>query len=198
MNQPDQKSLLLIEEMINKAKNHYSENGFLYLFWGWLVFGVSLAHYLLLLIDYPYPFLPWMLMPMGTIFTIIYIARTGSVKAVKTYADEIIGYVWIAFFVALMIVLIFMQRLQLSTYPLVMLLYGVPTFISGGILKHRPLIYGAVSCWALAIISFYQPFNVQLLLLALAVLLAYIIPGYLLKRKFNAHNANPMTTPNNV
>lgn len=34
-------SLQLIDQMINQAKNRFSENGFLYLLWGWLILFVQ-------------------------------------------------------------------------------------------------------------------------------------------------------------
>jgi hypothetical protein len=37
--------LLFIESMIHKAQNRYSENGTLYLLWGWSIFLCSLVQY---------------------------------------------------------------------------------------------------------------------------------------------------------
>jgi hypothetical protein len=65
-----------------------------------------------------------------------------------------------------------------------LILYGMPTFLSGVILKFKPLMVGAVCCWTLAIISPFINVQYQLLLIAGAVIAAWIIPGYLLKRKF--------------
>ena len=41
--------------------------------------------------------------------------------------------------------------------------------------------------WILAVASFFAAFDLQLLFLALAVLLGYIIPGYLFRRKYGRH-----------
>jgi hypothetical protein len=41
-------SLALIESMINKAQNRFSENGTLYLVWGWVVAICALSHYIML------------------------------------------------------------------------------------------------------------------------------------------------------
>ena len=41
-------SLAIIESMINKAKNQFSENGHLYLLWGWAVFVCSIAQFILM------------------------------------------------------------------------------------------------------------------------------------------------------
>lgn len=39
-------SLYVIQSMIEKAKNQFSENGHLYLLWGWVAFSCSLAHFI--------------------------------------------------------------------------------------------------------------------------------------------------------
>jgi hypothetical protein len=38
-----QDSLHLIESMINKARNRFSENGHLYLLWGWVILVCSVV-----------------------------------------------------------------------------------------------------------------------------------------------------------
>ena len=43
-----EESLHLIETMINTAKNRFSENGHMYLVWGWTVFICSLSQFVLL------------------------------------------------------------------------------------------------------------------------------------------------------
>ena len=180
----EQKSLQIIEEMIGKAKNEYSENGFMYLLWGWLVLIASIGHYLLLQAGYPYPYATWALMPLGGILSAIYSIRLNRVQRVKTYTDTVMQYTWTAFLVVLGIILFMMSRLQINTYPVIMALYGIPTFISGGVLKHKPLVIGGMLCWALSLASFFVPFDVQLLLLAAAVSGAYIVPGHLLRKKY--------------
>jgi hypothetical protein len=179
----EQKSLQIIEDMIQKAKKQYSDDGFLLMLWGWLVFISALGHYLLLMINYQYPFITWGLMPVGGIISAIYGMKEKQ-KPYRTYTDTIMSYTWSAFGISLFIVLIMMEKLQINCYPIVLLLYGIPTFISGGVLKHKPLIFGAVSCWTLSLISFFQPFDIQLLLLAAGILLAYIIPGHLLRNQY--------------
>jgi hypothetical protein len=62
-----------------------------------------------------------------------------------------------------------------------MVLYGMGLFLSGGALQFKPLIYGGIFCWLCAIAGFEMQNIYLLLILALAVLGGYIIPGYLLK-----------------
>jgi|SRR6185437_751827 len=55
---------------------------------------------------------------------------------------------------------------------------------AGRRLKFVPLIWGAVTCWVLAIVTTFVNFQTNMLLIAAAVLLGYIIPGHLLRREY--------------
>ena len=61
----------------------------------------------------------------------------------------------------------------------------MPTVISGSILRFWPLIVGGVTCWVLSILSPFVAYEYQLLLLAAAVVAGWIIPGYLLRIRYN-------------
>jgi hypothetical protein len=64
----------------------------------------------------------------------------------------------------------------------------MPTFLSGIILKFRPLVIGGLICWLLALGSVFVPVDFQLLFLCAAVFCAWIIPGILLRKKFINQN----------
>ena len=80
-------------------------------------------------------------------------------------------------------------------YPFILILYGIGTFISGNILRFPLLIAGGIACWVLSLISFYVSFEYQLLLIALAVLLSYIIPGHVLKSLYAPHSLVAVQPP---
>lgn len=181
----NEQKLQLIYEMIANAKQEINENGFIFLMWGWLVFLSSMVHYIGLQMGYPQAAAVWFLMIAGGIFTGIYFSRQNKKEKVKSYLDTFLTYLWIAFGAALFIVLVFQMRLGLSTFPMVMLIYGIGTFVTGGAIKFKPLIIGGIACWLLSIGAFFVDFEMQLLLLAASVLVSYIVPGYLLRKKFN-------------
>jgi hypothetical protein len=180
-----EQSLDIIRKMINSAKQELEDDSFYYLLWGWLVFISCLAHFIMIRMMSPYQGLSWaVLMPLGAVISVVYGRKQNKNSRIKTYIDEMMQFVIIAFVVSLFIVLGFQSKLGLNTYPMVMLVYGIWLFISGGALKFIPLIAGGIINWVIAIASFFVPFEYQLLLLALAVLSGYIIPGHLLKNKF--------------
>ena len=186
-------SLEVIQSMILKAKNQFSENGKLYLLWGWVILFCSLGYFILdEVIHYAKPYAIWSLTWIAAVYMIIYLRREGKRRVVKTYTQEILRYIWIAFVVIMVLGGVLIARIPsfyLYNYQFVLLFYGVPTFLSGTVLKFRPLIYGGIICWILAFLSTFVSFNFHPLLISLAVISAWIIPGYILKMRFKQANS---------
>src|SRR5215213_3997648 len=184
-----EKSLAVIQTMINTARNQISENGHLYLLWGWVVFACAMSQFVLLnYFNSEHHYKVWMFTWAAFIYQTIYLARNRRREKVRTYADSLIGFVWLVF-VVLMFLFGFLFGYELGTHyyrmmsPGFLALYGMPTFLSGVILKFRPLIIGGASCWILSVIAIFIPYDYQLLLLALAMIVAWIIPGYAFRAK---------------
>ena len=120
-------------------------------------------------------------------FSNIYHQEKRKTQKVNTYTEEINGFVWLAFFICLMLSLFIVNYsgIYKLIYPLLLVLYGMPIFLSGVILKFKPLIMGSICCWIFSILALFILPEFQLLLVAVAVLLAWIIPGYLLRSKYN-------------
>ena len=195
----NQESLRIIQSMIESTKQDLHDNGSWFLLWGWLVFLACAIHFILLQVNYDQPQIAWMLMPLGGLISFIKGMREEKSQKVKTYVDAFMKHVLVAFIVSLFIVLGFMPQLGLNTYPLIMMVYGFWLYISGGVINFRPLQIGGIINWVLAITAFFVGFEIQLALLAAAVLLGYIIPGYILKSRYEqAFKASPVATENYV
>lgn len=183
----EKESMVLITSMINKAKNQVSENGTLYIIWGWVILVCCTVQFLSeQFFHYPQAYYIWFSTYAALLFQIVYLIRKKKSGTAKTYTEEINGFVWMAFAIgAILMVFISIRAESVQLIlPLLLIFYGIPTFLSGTILKFRPLIAGGSFCWVLAIISTFVPHEYQLLLLAAAVLSAWLIPGYLLKIKY--------------
>lgn len=188
-------SLQLIESMINRAKNQFSENGHLYLLWGWVILICSIGQFILSEIFHSrFSYQIWLVTWLAVIYQIIYLARRKKKRKVRTYTEDILGGVWLAFVIT-MILFAFSLGSSLQSahvgrvfYPFLLTLYGLPTFLSGIILRFRPLITGGICCWCLSVFSSFVPAQYQVLLLGVAVIIAWIIPGYLMKKKYERLN----------
>jgi hypothetical protein len=65
--------------------------------------------------------------------------------------------------------------------------YGVPVFLTGIIVRFRPLVIGGIACWVLCIAStFIKNYDYQFLMIPTAMLAAWIIPGYRLRAKYES------------
>ena len=64
----------------------------------------------------------------------------------------------------------------------------MPLFISGAVLRFRPLIWGGVSFWILALAAHFGGPVISGLAMPAAMIIGYLVPGYLL-RKRGSHDA---------
>jgi hypothetical protein len=60
--------------------------------------------------------------------------------------------------------------------------------VSGVVIKFKPLIIGGIGCWLLSIGTLFISYDYQLLMLSAAMVVAWIIPGYLLRAKYKKVN----------
>ena len=182
----ESESLLLISSMINKAKNRFNETGILYLWWGWLILICCLVQYISIRFfntDFYYIWFSTWAMLIAQVFII---KKKRQQNKVRTYTEELNGFVWLVFFICFILVFyvaIVLKKPELMK-PFMLILYGMPTFLSGVILKFKPLIIGGICCWLLAVVSPFIPFRDQTLLIAAAIICGWIVPGYLLKKKY--------------
>ncbi|WKN33080.1 hypothetical protein PZB74_06950 [Porifericola rhodea] len=173
-----------IQEMIILAKQEIRNDSFYFLLWGWLVFIASLTHYALLFTSFEHPYMVWLLMFVGAAGTVYRTINHKKKSRVRTYVDRFISNLWIAISAGLLVCILaggFVTGFQ-QAYPYLILLYGIGTFMSGVIFSFKPLIIGGVIAWCIAFAAFFVSFPVQLLLLALTTLIAYIIPAYMIKK----------------
>ena len=186
-NMTEHESLALISTMINKARNRFSEDGFLYILWGWVILICALTHFISsYYYSYDGAYMVWMLSYAVVIFQIIYLIRRRKKEKVRTYTDDIIGYVWITF--AISTVLMVFVCVQFKAFnamlPLLLVFYGIPIVLSGIILKFRALVIGGICCWILSFVSTFVRLEFHMLLIAVAISAGWLIPGYLLRIKY--------------
>ena len=180
-------SIQLIESMILEVKRDFSYNGFHFLLWGWLVMLAAVVNYILLnYLGYSNHWVGWpILMSIGGIITVVVTLRDKKSRRAQTILNRVMGQLWLTVIIGIVVVLFLMPQIGiLNTYPIFVLLYGIGTFATGRIIKFTPLIIGGALCFVLAVVSAYQSFSNQLIIIALAILVSYIIPGHLLYNKY--------------
>ena len=181
-----QDSLRMIQSMIDKTKEGISDRSFYFLIWGWLTFSACLLqYYLLVVVKSEYHSLAWLLMLLGVIISIVYAMKQNKKEAVKTYVNESMGALWTAIGISFGVLSFISTKIGWQyAFPFFILLYGIGTLCSGYILKFKPLQAGGIACYVLAAVATYLSYQDQILVTAAAILLSYLIPGYLLKYRF--------------
>jgi len=211
----EKESLNLINEMISTSRNNLQKGmGKIFLLWGYLVFVISLINFILLIIlpdpvNY-YSYFIWFLMGIGYPVHYRLVKNMQQEKLIKTYVDKIMDYVWIAFSISILIVVIgmigssvltmpassevengsgFLRWFQWMLMPPFMLsLYGFALFISGKAYDFKPLVRGGIICWVASLlliagIHCQYMSEIQQVTLAIASLFGFIIPGNILNSK---------------
>ena len=183
--------LQLIESMINKAKNKFNESGTLYLVWGVVILLCSLVQFVgVYFYSNQNIFYVWFLSWGVLIYQFVFLAKKKKSRKVKTYADEILGFVWICFVICLFVLMLILQitRGYEMINPILLVLYAMPTFLSGCILKVKALLYGGIACWLLALSTLFILPTFHILLVSVAVIVAWIIPGLVMRNNFKVIN----------
>lgn len=182
-----EESLSIISEMISTTKYNISQDKFIYLMWGYAVAFSSMAHYVLQYqLGVKMAWLVWFTMPVAGIVNAIYFSRKKKSARVFSFTDRALASVWKSFVAALFIFLFASPALGWDgVYPILMVLYGIGTASTGGIIKFRALSIGGYLSMLVGFAAFYLGFEIQLFLLSLSVIFSFIIPGHLLPKKLN-------------
>jgi Flp pilus assembly protein TadB len=188
-----EESFNLIAKMITRAKNENRDKGEGWLLWGWLLIVASIASAVLKYVDQT-QYLPWLWNGIGIIVLIYFIygiTRKKSAK-VKTYVEEMLDKASVAFFLSLITMIIATAiKEQGFAFGYYFILYAFWMYIYGSVIQFKPLLIGAFVNWAAAILIFIvDDFFYGMIISAIAVLIGYLIPGYMLRSQYNkSHKA---------
>ncbi|MDR1937861.1 MAG: hypothetical protein LBQ73_05105 [Tannerellaceae bacterium] len=201
----EQDSLRLITEMITQARSNFQrKNGRSILLWGYAIAILALSNFALLhLLEgeaQMQSYWVWMLTIPLFIVNYIYEARKAKRALVKNHIDRMIGYLWLAFFVANLIFIASVFALTLGFHtphigvlyllimPVTTTLTGLCLFVNGQLCRFRPYVYGGIIFWVGALLSVvvllvWLEQSLQFLVLSLCTIGGFIIPGHLLNEK---------------
>ena|ERR1700722_3158146 len=180
-----EQSLELITSMISRAKNDYYDTGISALFWGTLIPFCSLVTFFnyywksRLLVHI------WLITFVAFIPQILISARERKLRRYKGYHEDMIGGIWISYAIAVSIMTYFgYLNNNFNANFLYLILYGIPTFATGYAKRFVPMIVGGIACWVFAIVSFYPQWPYVMLYSAAGSLLAWFIPGLILRKRY--------------
>ena len=184
-------SLSVISKMIERSKTRMNENGFIYLFWGWLMSLCAIAQFVLLQLEYYeinyYPY--YLAIPAG-IYTGIYYSRESKKEQGSSFLGNIFGALWISVGINIFITaFIFSFTFNINPIPFILMMLGIATIVSGQVINFRILIIGGIICNLLGVATIFIPFIYHPVIVALAIIAADLVPGYALRNKYRRSHA---------
>jgi hypothetical protein len=212
-NLTEEESLKIITDMIAKAKYHFHESGTSALLWGSTITICGLVSFSEAYWNWYIGFDIWLL-PLIAIIPQIYISiKEGKNRKVVTHKETALNAIWTVYAISIFGLIFYInvvpgvtdkfyadEGIKLlknssgisapyhSIVPgsasLFLLLYAMPTLATGLVHKFKPMIFGAVLCYIFFIVSCYISTTFDLLLTGLAGMFNWLIPGFILRRRF--------------
>jgi hypothetical protein len=203
----EKESLDLIAQMINKAKDAHHDTGVAAIMWGAVIAICSLVRFSEKQFNYRLPFDIYLLTFLALAPQIYLNIRERKQKKVKAYDDAFMNALWFGFGISIFL-LVFINNVMFQNWsnasevitkatgepnPFILyeyisafflMLYGIPTFVTGLSMKFRPMLVGGIICWVCCIISLFTPYKADLLLVAFAAIFAWFIPGIILEKDY--------------
>jgi hypothetical protein len=200
-------SLKLINEMIGKAKNSYHDSGISPMLWGSIIILCSLVNYYTTTNKINLPFDIWLLTIVAIVPQVIISMREKKVRKFVNYNDEVLGYIWMTFGISMALINITNNAVFAALKPsaiaykqlagtamefrfsnfiltYLLILYSIPTLVTGLISKYKPMIVGGIIFWCCTAISIKTNFETDLLLTAIGAFFGWLLPGILLFKRY--------------
>lgn len=210
----EQESLRLITEMIAKAKRSFHENGTSAILWGSVVAFCGLVSFAERYWHIDIGFDVWLLTAIAIIPQVFISIRESRQRKVLTHTEAAMNVTWLVYGISIAALVFYFNMVSAptdrfladegiklvqtgpdgstktlhyfvpSTGSLLLLLYAIPTLITGMAHKFKPMIVGAVLCYIFFVISCFVPTAYDMLLNGLAGIFNWLIPGLILRRRF--------------
>ena len=202
----EQESLLIIQQMINRAKSNFVDTGIGPILWGAVITVCSSVQAIKIYYDLEMPFDIWLLALFALIPQVFISIKERKERKAKGWDDDIMSYVWICFGIGIFVVNFVNNRMDaelnyaLSEYTkfsgkgvpntwsfgtcFLLFVYGFPTIITGAARKQRWMLAGGIFCWTSAIVASFTPTYVDFILMAFAAALSWLIPGIMIRTKY--------------
>jgi len=178
-----QQSLDIITAMIRQAKGNVSSNSFYFLLWGWTIAVANMGVFVMFrFTEVKDPTIMFSITIVSAVISLVYGARQSRRSKSTTILDAANMWIWIGYGVICFTIAAFGRQINWQVNPILITVAAVPTFVTGIMLRFKPLMFGGAALWLSGIILFLVPIDIQFLVAAIAITIGYLVPGYLLRK----------------
>ncbi|GAA4317901.1 hypothetical protein [Flaviaesturariibacter amylovorans] len=207
----EQESLRLITEMIGKAKKSIHETGVSAMLWGSVIALCGFVTFAEMHWRFYIGFDVWVLTLLALLPQVFISIRERKQRRVLTHTQEAMNAVWLVYGLSIFALVFYFNtvtepvtrelagrgirvfdndRLRSVPIPshgsLLLLLYGIPTLVTGIAQRFRPMKLGAVVCYACFVVSCYVTTEWDMFLNGIAGVCNWLIPGLILWQRHRA------------
>lgn len=202
----EKESLLIIQQMISRAKNEFVDTGIGPILWGAVITFCSIVQALKIKFDFDFPFDVWMLALFAIVPQIFISIKESKERKAKGWDEDMLSYVWICFGIGVFVINLINNVMAHTLNPILeeytkltgksttnlwsyassylLFVFGFPTIVTGAARKFKIMLAGGIFCWASAIAAAFTPTYVDFILMAFSAALAWLIPGILIRKKY--------------
>ncbi len=179
-------SLNLINEMMHTARREQPAHAPFYLvMWGLIVIAFSLVNFFSVRNTGTIQPLAYNLFALGGLLSWWYSRKTDKEEKTVSWYNSLYVFVWSGVGICLALIWSFVPVLGIhNIIPSILMVYALASYITGGVTKYRPSIFGACVCFVCVIFAFGVSFAYQYLVMAVAVMAAHVIPGLMMRRHY--------------
>lgn len=186
----EQAALQLIDETIRNTRQKFKDDGFSLIMWGWIVIVGNIINYIALTMHLNYLFAYWAIAcTLGGIISGIRGSKQYKKEPVSSFSFNAMKYIWMGCGIGAIILWFAAVNFGWQYINSAMFVaFATPVFITGGIMKFRPAIYGGLILFVFGVgLFFLANYDWANLVAALGWILGYLVPGYLLKRDYKSN-----------
>jgi hypothetical protein len=186
-----EESFDLINKTISNFKMNYKESAKTFLLWGWMLTLASFSNFIILKILHSkeayelmglFSLGNWIVFCLIGFIVLFFMERKiNKDKKVYSYLDSYIKNLWIVTAASFFIATLLCIKLEIAPPPIMLLIAGIATTTSGLLIKFRPMIIGGMSFFIFSIATTFVSNEYIALIVGVAIICGYLIPGYLLK-----------------
>jgi hypothetical protein len=178
-----QESLDIITRMIRQAQGNVRRSSIYLILWGVVTIAANIGMFVLLKMEYARPYYVWLLTIPAWIVTIYISYKQGKKSRVSSHLDKINSFLWFTYGIVVFTIVFFGFRINYQLNSVILVISAIPAFVSGTIIKFRPLAAGGILLWIFGIICFLVDGPSQYLIAAVAITTGYLVPGLMLQNK---------------
>ena len=176
-------SLNIITEMVDQARFNFSKNAFYFIMWGILLTGASAFQIAALQLDLTnYFWIGWPIVGLlGGVISAIKAQKIAAEQGHQTHIDKMYGMIWIIYFITLILLIPALVSNHMDPAGYIMILTGLPTVLTGKLIRFNALVVGGVSFWIIGIAAIFFLPELATVLFIGSMITGYLIPGFMMR-----------------